>query len=172
MLQGVVIVFQQIAYFAETLAAVGVMLSLVYVGRQLKLTNAMSRSTVRQSLSGQMTDFQMSIASSPELAEAVAKMMYAGPVLDEVTEVERVQLVLCYAAIIERLHLAYEQQKDGILLPDEVDAIYPSENRWMKTPFLASLWPRLRETWPQDFAEWFDQRYRESMGSQLRTDED
>lgn len=164
--------FEQIAYIAQTLAAVGVMLSLVYVGRQLKLTNAMSRSTVRQSLSEQMTAFQMSIASSPELAEAVAKMMYAGPVLDDVAEVERVQLALCYGAIIERLLLAYEQQKDGILLPDEVDAIYPSRNRWMKTPFLATFWPIVRESYPPDFSEWFDQRYRDSIGSHAQSEED
>jgi len=165
-------VFEQIAYLAETLGAVGVILSLVYVGRQLRLTNAMSRSAVRQSLSGQLTDFQLSIASSPELAESVAKMMYGGSVIDDVTEVERVQLVLCYGAIFERLHLAYEQQKDGILSPEEVDAIYPSGNRWMQTPFLASLWPRVRAAYPSEFSEWFERRYRDSMGSSARTDQD
>lgn len=156
-------VLEQIANVGQILAAVGVIVSLVYVGRQLKLTNAMSRSMVRQSMSGQMTDFTMGVASSRELAEVVAKMLYAGPVIDDVTEVERVQLASCYGAIIDRIHLAYEQQKDGILSQEEVEAMYRPNNLWMTTPFLATFWPRARESWPPDFAEWFDLRYRASM---------
>jgi len=64
---------------------------------------------VRQSMAGQMTDFIMSVASSPKLAEAVAKMIYENADRDDVTDVERVQLASCYGAVIERIYLAYEQ---------------------------------------------------------------
>ena len=157
---------EQIAYVGQILAAFGVILSLVYVGRQLKLTNAMSRSMVRQSMAGQMTDFIMSVASSPKLAEAVAKMLYENPAGDDVTDIEKVQLASCYGAIIERIYFAYEQQKDGILSPEEVDAVYRPKNVWMTTRFLGSFWPRARDSWPPDFAEWFEERYSASTGSQ------
>ena len=155
---------EKIAYVGQILAALGVIVSLVYVGRQLKLTNAMSRSMVRQSMGGQMNDFVMSVASSPELAQAVAKMLYEGPVRDDVTPVERVQLASCYGAILDRLWFAYEQQKDGILSPEEVDAVYRPGNIWMTTPFLASSWPNLKAAWPPDFVEWFESRYFASTG--------
>jgi hypothetical protein len=163
-------VLEQIAYVGQILAAFGVILSLVYVGRQLKLTNAMSRSMVRQSMSGQFTDFIMSVGSSPELAEAVAKMLYGRRVLGDATAVERVQLASCYGAIIDRHYLAYEQQNDGILSSQEVDAVCRPGNPWMTAPFLTSLWPSLRTSWPPDFVEWFERRYPASAGRQAPTD--
>jgi hypothetical protein len=165
LISGVIIVLEQLSYVAQILGAVAVVLSLIYVGRQLKLTNAMSRSAVRQAISGQFTEFMMGVAASPELAEAVAKILYDGRTRDDVTPTERVQLASCYGAILDRLYLAYEQQKDGILTPEEVDAVYRPGNVWMTTPFLASLWPRLRTSWPPDFVEWFERRYRASLGT-------
>jgi hypothetical protein len=151
-------VLEQIAYVAQILAAFGVVFSLVYVGRQLKLTNATSRLMVRQSMSGQMTDFTMSIASSSELAATVAKMLYGDLTRDDATGVERIRLVCCYGAILERLNLAYEQQKDGILSREELEALYPPGNPWMTTSFLASMWPTLKTNWTPDFAEWLERR--------------
>ena len=169
---GGIIVLEQIAYVAQIFAAVGVMLSLFYVGRQLQQTNAMSRSTLRQSMSGQMMDFAMSIASSPELAESFAKMQYAGLVRDDATDVERAQIVLCYAAIIEQIHLAYNQQKEGILSQKELEALHPGSNTMLTKPYLTSIWPIFRGSWPPDFVDWFERRYPTAVGRPASTDRD
>ena len=95
----------------------------------------------------------MSVASSPKLAEAVAKMLYEDRERDDVTDVEKVQLASCYGAIIERIYLAYEQQKEGILSPEEGEAVYRPDNAWMTTRYLRSFWPRARAAWPPDFAD-------------------
>jgi len=159
-------VLEQIAYVAQTLAAVGVIFSLVYVGLQLKLTNATSRLMVRQAMSGQITDFTMSIASSSELAATVAKLLYSDLSRDDATEVERVRLASCYGAIMERLYLAYRQQKDGILSREELETLYPPGNPWMTTSYLASSWPILKKNWSPDFTDWLESRNQVLRGPQ------
>ena len=37
--------------------------------------------------------------------------------------------------------------------------MYRPNNAWMTTRYLGSFWPIARDTWPPDFAEWFEQRY-------------
>ena len=157
---------EQVANAAEILAAIGVIVSLVYVGRQLKQSNATSRSMLRQSMSGLLANLTFSIASTPELAEVVSKVLYEGRTSTDLTNAERTQIACCYGAIIDRLYLAYEQQKDGILSPEELEALYRPGNVWMTTPYLASFWPIVKESWPSDFADWFDHRFTVSMDRQ------
>lgn len=163
-------VLEQVAYAAEILGTIGVIVSLVYVGRQLKLTNSTSRSMLRQSMSGLLTNLTISIASSPELAQAVSKVLHERRTRDDLTGVERTQIAACYGAIIDRLYLAYEQEKDGILSQEELEAVYRPGNAWMTTPYLASFWPIVKESWPSDFADWFDHRFQSSMDNQTTVD--
>jgi hypothetical protein len=149
---------EQIANIAEILAAVGVVVSLVYVGRQLQQTNTMSRSTVRQSMSAQMNDFTMSIASSPELTRSIAKVHFEELVRDDATAVERIHIAYAYASFIGQIRHAYEQQKEGILSEKEAEELYGQGPALLNTPYLASLWPILRPGYPSDFVEWFEQR--------------
>ena len=85
---------EKVAYAADILAAIGVIVSLVYVGRQLKQTNTTSRSMLRQSMSGLLTNLTISIAASPELAGAVSKVLSEGRTRDELTSVERTKIAV------------------------------------------------------------------------------
>jgi hypothetical protein len=158
---------EQIAYLSEILAAIGVIISLVYVGRQLKLTNSTSRSMLRQSMSVLLTDLTMSVAASPELAAAVSKVLSEGRTRAELTSTERTQISGCYGAIIDRLYLAFEQRKDGLLTDEELEALYRPGNMWMTTPYLAEFWPIIKDSWPSDFTDWFDYRFQSSLENKI-----
>lgn len=151
--------FEQITSISELVGAIGVILSLLYVGRQLKQTNSMSRSAVHQSLSSQMSEWTMGVAVSPSLAACVAKVHFNNLVRDEATDVEKIQLGYALVGIIAQIYMVYEQRKEGILSQSEADVYGPS-NALLTKPYLASAWPILRGTYPPDFCEWFEQRYR------------
>ena len=151
--------FEQLTGFAELVGAVGVIFSLLYVGKQLKQTNAMSRSAARQALSAQINDWSMAIAASPSLSESLSKVHFHNLVRDGATDLERVQIGYALVGFVGQVHFAYEQQKEGILTQHEVDDLYGPGTALFRQPYLASLWPIMRPTYPQDFGRWFEKRY-------------
>lgn len=149
---------QQIAGFAELIGAIGVILSLLYVGKQLKQTNSMSRSAVHQTLSSQMSEWTMGVAASPSLAECIAKVHFDDLVREDATDVEKIQIGYALVGIIGQIYMVYEQRKERILSESEAD-VYGPTNALLTKPYLASAWPILRGTYPADFCRWFEQRY-------------
>jgi hypothetical protein len=149
----------QITSFAEVIGAIGVILSLLYVGKQLKQTNAMSRSAARQALSAELNDWAMAIASSPSLAESLAKVHFQELVRSDATDVERIQIGYAFVGFVGQMHLAYEQTKEGILTEKELSDLHGPSRGLMRQRYLSSVWPILRHTYPEDFCGWLERRY-------------
>jgi hypothetical protein len=143
----------------EIIGAIGVILSLLYVGKQLKQTNIMARSGVRQEISSQSNVWAMSIASSPSLAEALSKVHFEDLVRKEATGPERMHIAYTLVGLLGQIAFAYEQWKEGILTGEELEDLYSPSNAILSKPYLASVWPNLRPGYPDDFTEWFEQRF-------------
>ncbi len=143
----------------ELIGGIAIIASLIYVGRQLKQSNSMSRSAVRQELSSERNVWAMSVASSPSLAEAIAKAQLEDLDIEDATHQERIQIGYTFFAIVGQVHLAYEQWKEGNLTDQELDEFYSKSSDLLSKPYLGSVWPFLRASYPRDFAEWFERQY-------------
>ena len=98
----------QIASFAEVIGAVGVILSLVYVGRQLRQAGAQ---TVHDNFSGWYSSVQ---GDADLLALSIEGMKdYAN-----LTEVEKGQFIAMFMAFTSHSQNAFYKWKDGSLSPD------------------------------------------------------
>ena len=148
----------------ELIGGIAIIASLIYVGRQLKQSNSMARSAVRQELSSEFNVWATSIASSPSLTEALAKVHFHGLKREDATDQERVQLAYIFLGIVGQLHLAYEQRKEGILTGRELEGYFGPGTELFSKPYLATVWPVLHKTYPQDFNEWFEQRFKLRSG--------
>ncbi len=144
----------------ELMGGIAIIASLIYVGRQLKQSNSMARSAVRQELSSEFNVWATSIASSPSLTEALAKVHFHGLKREDATDQERVQIAYTYLGIVGQLHLAYEQYKEGNLTGQELEGYMGSSSELFSKPYLASVWPFLHKTYPPDFNEWFERRFK------------
>lgn len=149
----------ELALLAEVISAIAIIASLLYVGKQLKQTNSISRSTIRQELSSQMNTWAMSIASSPELAATLSKVHFHELVREDANDTERIQIAYAYVGIISQLHYAYEQMKEGFLIPSELEDYLSPSSTFFSRPYLRSAWHVLSATYPADFRKWFEQRY-------------
>lgn len=149
----------QISSVAELIGALGVILSLVYVGKQLKQTNLMTRSSVHLTRSNVLVDWATTIACAPELCETLAKVHYHKLVREDATDVERMQLGYLFAALLAQIHMSFEQHKEGILSQEEVEEFFGPAAAVIAQPYLASAWPILKGGYPIDFQEWFQSRY-------------
>jgi hypothetical protein len=151
--------WEMIGSIGEITAAIGVILSLLYVGRQLKHSNTMARSSFRQGLGLQATQWAMSIASSPSLAEVVAKVHFEDLVREDATGPERMHIAYTMVGLIGQIFYAFEHWKEGILTDDQFAELYSPRNAILSKPYLASVWPYLSPGYPEDFNKWFEQYF-------------
>jgi len=151
--------WEMIGSIGEIIGAIGVIVSLLYVGKQLKQTNAMTRSGFRQELGSQALTWVMSIASSPSLAEALAKVHFQGLERTDATEPERMHIAYALAGLLGQIFFAYQNWKEGILTEEEFDELYSPGHSLLSMPYLASVWPQLRPGYPEDFNKWFEQKF-------------
>jgi len=149
--------WEMIGSIGELVAATGVIMSLLYVGRQLKQSNAMARSSFRQGLGEQATQWAMSIASSPSLAEAVAKVHFEDLVREDATGPERMHIAYTMVGLIGQMFYAFEHWKEGILTDEQFEELYSPRNAILSAPYLATVWPYLSPGYPEDFNKWFEQ---------------
>lgn len=150
---------QDWAAVAEIIGAIGVIASLLYVGRQLRQTNAMSRSEIRRDLSAQASAMATSVAASPDLAATMAKVHFHGLVRSEATDIERIQAAYIFVALVGQVHMAYEQFREGFMSSQEVKEYMGSNTALLTKPYLRSVWPVLRVQYPADFQNWFENQH-------------
>ena len=148
----------QLTTIAELIGAAGVILSLIYVGKQLKQTNSISRSNVHWARSDGMVGWATSVACTPDLCETLAKVHYHNLVRDSATEAERMQLGYLLSGLVGQIHMSFEQWKEGIITKAELEGFYGPATAVLAQPYIASAWPVLRHGFPADFQEWFERR--------------
>ncbi len=117
----------------------------------------MARSSFRQELGSQANHWAMSIASSPSLAEALAKVHFEDFERNDATGPERMQIVYALVGVVGQIFFAFEHWKEGILSDEQFAELYSPRNTLLSTPYLTSVWPQLRPGYPEDFNEWFEQ---------------
>ena len=98
----------QIASFSALIGAIGVIISLVYVGRQLRQQGAQ---TVHDNFSGWYT----SVQGDPELLAISIKGMQDYVSL---TQIEKAQFIAMFMAFTSHSQNAFYKLKDGSLSPD------------------------------------------------------
>lgn len=147
------------ASIAEVIGAIGVILSLLYVGRQLKQSNVMARSATRQEINSSLSNWAANVAASPSLAETFAKVHYHGLVRDEASDQDRIQISYAYFGFIAQQHFLYAQWKEGIITDQELDDLLGPGSAFLEAPYLRSVWPIIRVSFPEDFSEWYENRF-------------
>jgi hypothetical protein len=143
----------------ELLGGLAIIVSLIYVGMQLRQSNSMARSETRQEISSSMGNWALAVASSPSLAEAMGKVHYHDLVRNEASDQDRIQIGYALVALVSQQHFIFEQRKAGILTNQELDGLYGAGTALLSKPYLKSLWPVMRPTFPLDFAEWYEKRF-------------
>ena len=148
-----------VAAIAELAGAIGVIASLIYVGRQVREANVRSRVAARHEFTTGVTAFTMGIAASSELAATFAKVHFDDLRRDDASPEERIQIAYAVVAFAGQIHLAYRQMKEGVITSDEVEGLFGSGTALMTRPYIADLWPIIKSSFPEDFGQWFETRY-------------
>ena len=140
----------------ELVGAVVVGITVIYLARQVRLSNQMSKAEAWRFSVGKLVDVMASQSSDPVFRRAVARALQ-GATRDDLEEDERIAIGLWYASQLVVTEQAHREVLLGIL-PEEVLENSLS-NVLYKVPYFESVWPVVRPGRSEAFASWIDQRY-------------
>jgi hypothetical protein len=146
-----------VAAFAESLAAIGVFFSLIYVGYQVKET----RKAVKAATAQARTDLGVQLITSrytSNIAEVLTKSQIKPA---ELTEAEQFKLKSFFSAHVRHAQNMYYQQKEGLLDDYFRYGVSRVVAYWVRNyDWALNEWTRVRETVPPDFSAFIDDELR------------
>jgi hypothetical protein len=141
---------------SQMAGAVVVGFTVIYLARQVRLSNQMSKAEAWRSFVGKLVDINASQSSDPVFRRAVSRAMQ-GSTRDDLEDDERVAIGFWYASQLVVTEQAHREVLLGIL-PKEVleDSL---GNVLYNAPYFASVWSVLRSGRSEDFASWIEGHY-------------
>lgn len=143
------------ANFAEIVGAAAVIVSLLFVGVQVRENTAEIRATNRQQLVGRAHQATNSFAQNPEIAVIIAKVQRS----DSLTDAEMIQYGYLIRAVLYDVQEAFVLNREGRL----DDAYWTTRAAvakiYMAQPLAKQIYERNKSlgTLLPDFTDWVDQ---------------
>ena len=143
------------ANIGEVIGAISVVVSLAYVGVQIRENTAEMRATNRQQLVGRAHEATAGFALSPELSAVLAKVASG----DSLTSGERVQYGYLIRSMLYDVQEAMVLNREGRLDDAYWETRAAVARSYMTSPLARSVYQREKElgTLLPDFVAWMDQ---------------
>lgn len=139
--------FQEAAAIAEVVGAIGVMVSLVFVGVQMMQANKLARAAAHQKQIDAIREISRLIIENPQIADFLTRKPSA-----ELTPSERV-IAVAFMSYGERMWEGlYEQYRQGLVDPETWEAHRRQARAVQADPLNQAVW-QLRKNW-------YTERYR------------
>ncbi len=143
--------------WTELVAATGIIASLIFVGYQIRQSNALGRLQAQQSMAETWSTVNLAVATDHVLADLMARMHAGGLGAD----FARGEVVSCYQVLRGLDHtweMYYMQTRLSVLEKGDISFPQPN-NRTFGAPFHRELWPSIRAGFNEDFAVFWEQRF-------------
>ena len=147
---------QHFANWAQVIAAVGVIASLIYVARQIRDNTSATRASVYQSLTEHITGITFAIGSTRELAEFVGRVGVNIEPLTDATDALRWD---AYAYTVFRNYdNIYFQRTLGVLSNERMDGLLRMAIvfNFRNYPRMLTYWSRVKEGFSTPFRGYVD----------------
>ena len=144
----------------NTLANVGVIAGIVFLGVELRQNTATIQGVTYQGLSEGASNQYLSVTGNPDLA-AVLSRVYNGATLGELESLENGLMFNFYYAHLQRLENSYLQLRVG-LVDEVVLESYGWNDRIFRTPHFSEFWQQFGgDAVSPQFREFFDDQMAE-----------
>ena len=137
-----------IANIAEISAAVLVIASLIYVGRQIKQNTQSMRLETVQAISSEWNRWYDMVAPYAEVVDVYHRGIYDFHTLNKT---ERVQFILLTTRVFRTLHEQYFQRQEGAMSEAVWVSCLAQFNDALQYPGWQEAWSRCRHWYEEDF---------------------
>jgi len=144
----------------ETLAFVGVMASLIFVGLEIRQNTIVAKAAAYQAHGIRLGDSWAEVARNPEYAELNLKIIWdtlTQERLDEMSDVDAHRATVAWVAGLRQFEATWRQVELGLLDPSALSMFGWNSSLGMGIENLKVLWPRVRLFMSPDFAEFLVQ---------------
>ena len=141
----------------EFVGAVAIVASLVFVAKELRLSNQIGRLEAMQSMASDWASVGLQLATDEDLAVLLART-YEGAVPDDFDPAQNVQLRNVLYGLDHHWEMRFNQMQLGVLEPE--DYSYPSpENLLYSSEYHREMWPSIRREFSEEFATFWEKRF-------------
>jgi hypothetical protein len=149
----------------EAVAALGVILSLLFVGVQIRQTATVAGAQAAQDLAAMSQDFLLAVGGDPETYRVFQLTWFTA---EPVTPLEENRAVYLMIAFVRRAEAAFAQVQRGLLDENALDAYgTPQIIGLFVNPRFVNFWSRSRQTFNPAFVAFVESRsgYQPATGS-------
>lgn len=140
----------------EGLAALGVILSLLFVGYEIRLNTRVSTAAAVQASTEQSLQIILGWSEDEQAVTLLGRIL-SGEMPPDFTDYENTKLRLMHLAVLRLAESRYRQAELGILEDDAT--ILGGSAALLRAPYLADRWDQLKPAVPKDFAAYFESEY-------------
>ena len=141
--------------FREGLAALGVIVSLVFVGYEIRQNTQVSRAAAIQGVTDQSLETILSWSEDEQAVTLLGRVLN-GEVPADFTDYENTKLRLMYLASLRAAESRYRQMELGLV---DDPTILGGSAAILRAPYLAERWDGLKSGLSRDFAADFEVEY-------------
>jgi len=141
----------------ELVGAAAVVVSLLYVGRQVRDGTSATRAQAYQALVSQLIAMQAAVAQNERMSGAMHKAVFKDASLSDLSDADAMSLTLLFASQARIYEALFKQVKEGIL--DESALEMLSGLVILRTKAWADSWQQLRSTLDKDFVRYAESRH-------------
>src|SRR2546423_1239021 len=146
-----------IGILAQTVSTIAVVISLLYLARQMRQGTATARAAAYQSSAEQQGVFTIVFRADPRLTwvfpRVVVKRKSIAP-FDDLDKTAAIMMCALQARIYDTM---YRQVRDGILNPADLNLI--ANITYLTSPAWRDAWPRVSQALSPDFVAYFNERH-------------
>jgi hypothetical protein len=149
--------WNMIGALGEIAGALAVVVSLVYVGRQVRLSNALARAEAYRVVSLRTSELLSGWATDEAFLPVVRSGIFERATrLSDLTPDEQTKALLHYAAGVRIFETIHRQVEAGMLGPDAYEIF---GGLMFRTPLFEDAWTRLKGAYAEDFAGVMEERF-------------
>lgn len=138
----------------QALAAGSVVLSLIFVGYEIRQSTSVARQEAYYAFMQALNDNSYSLANDAELAEIIARAVDGEP-RSSFSTAERLRIEVSWMALLRAWEALYQSRDQGIAddryFGNLAEGMGPYDN-----PYFEEWWPTARVTLSEEFAEFFE----------------
>ena len=143
----------------QIVGAAGVIVSLLYLSRQIAHSTRVSRVEGYERLSSKVTEFAMAITASADLAALISRVQIGGEGRESFDPTERIRIGYIYFALFQITASVFERYKSGLISQPDLDRWMSQNAGLWAAPYLPQVWPILRPNFSEEFAAFAESRY-------------
>jgi hypothetical protein len=149
--------WNMIGNLAQAISTIAVVVSLLYLARQMRQGTATARAAAYQSFADQQGAFTMTYLADPRLASVFHRVVIKRESIAEFDELDRTAAIMLCALQARIYDTMYRQVRDGILKPADLNLI--ANITYLTSPGWKDAWPLVSRALSPDFVAYFNGRH-------------